>query len=219
MGVAVISSTSHAAPFAIRASRWSTPKRCSSSIITSPQLWHSTSPTSSACVPKHTEIEPEAKPSRIASRSEAGVEPVSFDHVTPDSSRSGPNPCAYWSTSTSVGPIMRACSPESAAITSAYAATMVLPVPTSPRSIWRMRSGAAMRCEMSATARCWSPVKEKGMCSSNALRAGPSTTCVRGEASPSSACACCIKCISSASTSSYTKRRRAWACSAISTGK
>ena len=83
MGVAVISSTSHAAPFAIRASRWSTPKRCSSSIITSPQLWHTTSSTSSACVPKHTEIEPEAKPSRIASRSEAGVEPVASPRSRP----------------------------------------------------------------------------------------------------------------------------------------
>ena len=72
----------------------------------------------------------------------------------PAASSSGPTFSAYWVASTSVGAIIAACAPVSAARASAWAATSVLPVPTSPSSMRFIGRGAAMSARISAIARC-----------------------------------------------------------------
>ncbi len=85
--------------------------------------------------------------------SAADVEPVSRHHGISAWSRRGPTLRAYCVASTSVGAIMAAWVPLSAAAASACAATTVLPVPTSPSRSRFMGCGARMSARMSADCR------------------------------------------------------------------
>lgn len=73
MGVAVSVSTSTSPLSALICSLWFTPKRCSSSMISSPRSLKRTPLPSSACVPTTTSIPPVLSFSRIALRSCGGV--------------------------------------------------------------------------------------------------------------------------------------------------
>ena len=63
MGVAVEVSTSTSLRICLRRSLWATPKRCSSSMITSPRSLNRTSLCMSRCVPMQMSIRPLARPS------------------------------------------------------------------------------------------------------------------------------------------------------------
>ena len=140
------------------------------------RLRGTTSSESSAWVPMSTSTSPAAKRSTIAARSAAAVEPVSRATRTPAPSKRSPRPSMCWRASTSVGARSMACPSESAAAARAWPATTVLPVPTSPRSIWLATVGAARAERISSRARCCSPVSSKGSEEAKAASRGPSTT-------------------------------------------
>ena len=74
--------------------------------------------------------------STMLSRSCGAVEPVSTAEETPAVSNSGPSDAKCWRAKISVGAMNSACFPLSALAASAKAATIVFPVPTSPKSMW-----------------------------------------------------------------------------------
>jgi hypothetical protein len=202
MGVAVMNRASALRPFSMSRLRWSTPNRCCSSMMTSPQSCATTSSSKSAWVPKTTSVCPEARRMRMSSRSSAGVEPVSSAQLMPAWSKRPPKDAAYWVASTSVGAIMNVWKRASAAAAMANPATAVLPVPTSPSSMWDMTFGCAMRIWISATARSWSDVSEKGSAFMSASEYGPSKTCSWAGPSSWRSRADMSMCICSMSTSS-----------------
>ena len=65
------------ARFVRKAARWSTPKRCCSSTITSCKSLKTTGSSSNACVPMTSLIVPSAKPARISRLAGSGVAPTS----------------------------------------------------------------------------------------------------------------------------------------------
>src|SRR5207245_307633 len=60
IGVAVITSVLGFSPFAMSCKRWTTPKRCCSSMVTIPRFLKSVRSSRSACVPTITWISPKA---------------------------------------------------------------------------------------------------------------------------------------------------------------
>ena len=83
----------------------STPKRCCSSMTARVRFRGTTSSESSAWVPMSASTSPAAKPSTMAARSTAAVEPVSRATRTPAPSKRSPRPSMCWRASTSVGAV------------------------------------------------------------------------------------------------------------------
>jgi hypothetical protein len=152
-------------------------------------------------------------------RSALGVAPVRSAQETPAASISPPTLRAYWPASTSVGAIIAAWVPVSATAARASAATTVLPVPTSPRSMRFIGRADAMSESTSAVAFSWSAVRTKGSLSRSRARWAPLTTCsFPGRASTTWWRRTAIP-ICTASSSSYASRRRAASSSGAPGGK
>ena len=152
IGVAVSESASTASPLASSLARCSTPKRCCSSMMARLQRTGATSSSSSACVPISTASAPDAHAASSSSRSATGVEPVSTPQVIPAASSHGPRLSPCWRASTSVGAMSSAWVRVSATDASANAATAVLPVPTSPRSMWFIACSEAIPARIASLA-------------------------------------------------------------------
>ena len=186
MGVAVMTSRSGSCPvpsaprpLARRAARCSTPKRCCSSMTTTPREWNPTRSVRRAWVPMSRSTVPSARPAWRTVRSAAAVllvrratgsgrRPSSVagsGTESPSSRRRTAEACC--SASTSVGAISAPWWPPSTATSRAATATTVLPEPTSPCSSRCMGSGPARSSRMAAMARRWAAVGLKGRPSTN----------------------------------------------------
>ncbi len=184
--------TTESRPLSRSAARCSTPKRCCSSMTTSPSEWNRTSSVNSAWVPTTRSTWPIFSPARRRERSAAVVRLVSRATDSgrrpsrrPGSSTVSPavsSPTAMWccSARTSVGTMRAPWWPPWTAANRAATATTVLPDPTSP---WRSRcmgSGPAISAKMAARARRWALVSSKGRPERNRrTRSGPSAASSR----------------------------------------
>ena len=195
MGVAVMTSRSGSRPvpsaprpLSRRAARCSTPKRCCSSITTTPSEEKTTASVRSAWVPTSRSTEPSASPPSTDVRSEAGVRLVRRatrnGRVPPNVAGSGTTrpstrrrtSVACCSASTSVGAIRAPWCPPSIPMSRAATATTVLPAPTSPCRSRCMGRGPARSTTRSPTARTWAPVSGNG---------SPAVNCSTSVADPS----------------------------------
>ena len=163
MGVAVITSTwGGVALFCHSLARCATPKRCCSSMTTSPRRANCTLSSITACVPTRMWTSPAAsRPSTSARRLPLTV-PVSSSTPTampPSSERSVATCC---SASISVGAITHAWYPLSMAISAHISATSVLPLPTSPCSRRFICRPLPMSARISLTTRFCASVSGKG---------------------------------------------------------
>ena len=174
IGVALMARTSGARPFMVSLRRSDTPKRCCSSITTSPRSWNATLSWNRACVPQTTLASPDA----IASISSALARPLSrpvraMTRIPAGSSTLFRTP-ACWRATISVGAIRAVCTPASAACAAQSAATKVLPEPTSPWTSRIMRWPLSMSVFASLKARICAPVGLNGALASTASTRAPS---------------------------------------------
>ena len=153
MGVAESVSTSTCSRMVLSCSLCCTPKRCSSSIITSPKLAGFTSDESKRCVPISTSTSPALNPSS-ARRCSAG-------EIKRDSTRTHRSKGVKRSKNVSkcccakmvVGHSTITCLPSWQHLNAARRATSVLPKPTSPQSSLSIGFACSMSALMSASAR------------------------------------------------------------------
>jgi hypothetical protein len=162
IGVAVRVSTSTLVRIFFRRSLWVTPKRCSSSTITSPRSLNRTFLASRAWVPITMSRSPRAALARISSRSLAVRNRESMSTRTGNSRKRSRKVFQCCSARMVVGTSIATCLPPSIALNAARTATSVLPNPTSPQMRRSMGTGASMSCLTSSTARSWSGVSSKG---------------------------------------------------------
>ena len=137
IGVALITSMSGYSPLASSASRWLTPKRCCSSMMTRPSFAKYTSLLNRACVPMTTLQSPIWSSPRMTFFSAAGVAPTKSCTWIPAASKNGLSDLKCCLARMSVGTISAHCSfaPQTAIMASR--ATTVFPQPTSPcNSAW-----------------------------------------------------------------------------------
>ena len=135
IGVADIARTSTVVRNFFRASFCSTPKRCSSSTITSPRSLNCTSFESIRCVPITTSTAPDAKLLRISLLSLAVLNrdmPATFKGKPAYLSSKVLECCC---TNSVVGTRTATCLPSWTALNAARIAISVLPYPTSPQII------------------------------------------------------------------------------------
>ena len=162
IGVAVMCSVCGARLFARNFARCATPKRCCSSMIARPRSRNSTRSTMSACVPTTRSHSPLARRPSVAARSRAPMLPKSASTRTPKGKSSGASFCACCEARISVGAISALWRPFDAASTIAAAATIVLPLPTSPCKRRFIGAGRAMSSHNVAIARRCAAVNAKG---------------------------------------------------------
>ena len=167
IGVAVMSSTSGASPFAPSALRCSTPKRCCSSTTASPSRANAVASWTSACVPTTSAGEGSASRAATSRRSFARRPPVTSSGAMPSGSSSRPIERACCSASSSVGAMIAAWKPFSIASRALNSATIVLPLPTSPWSNRCMRRSLHMSAKISRSTRVCAPVSVNGSASRN----------------------------------------------------
>ena len=192
MGVAVITSRSgitDPGPRSRSTARCSTPKRCCSSITTTPRARYSTPSEIRAWVPTTMSTSPAASPSEALRRSAAprlpdnrstrrGRSPPSLDGS--GTHRSWSNAAIVWwccSASTSVGAIKAPWKPPCTAVSKALRATTVLPAPTSPCMSLCMGCGLARSQTISSITRCWAPVSGNGRRARKRSTSSPPTAC------------------------------------------
>jgi hypothetical protein len=132
MGVADMTRTCGAAAFAESAPRCCTPKRCCSSVTTSARSEKATSPVRSACVPTTRSISPAARAAFISRFSFAVSDPVSFSTRQPKGSKKARSVVRCCSARISVGAMKATWCPARMTAQALAAATIVLPLPTSP---------------------------------------------------------------------------------------
>ena len=162
MGVADIISWWTSRPLFLRARRWATPKRCCSSTITKPRFWNSTSSENRACVPTAILTVPSASLALASSLAFLRWLPESQTTSRPKGSSHCLNLMKCCSARISVGAITAACAPDSMAVSADKAATMVLPLPTSPCSRRCMGWVCAMSRRISDTTLSWASVRANG---------------------------------------------------------
>ena len=114
------------------AERCMTPKRCCSSVMTSPRPGYSTFSVNSACVPTRRSISCRCSASRMAFFSPVRMEPVSRHTRRPKGERSFVSVWACCCARISVGAIKADTAPFFAQHQISAAATSVFPEPTSP---------------------------------------------------------------------------------------
>ena len=171
IGVALITNRSGSSPLPSMRRRCPTPKRCCSSITSSPRRANSSDSWNSAWVPTATAICPRASARRSAG---AALVPVKRAVTTRSpSSRRRVSKCC--SASSSVGARSAACRPLSTARSTRIAATRVLPLPTSPCSSRRIGRGRRRSSTISFRTRFCAPVSRKGS-SSRVRSRTPSST-------------------------------------------
>ena len=162
MGVADIRSRCGCAPFSSSAARCATPKRCCSSAITRPRSAKTVVSVSSAWVPITTSASPAAMRTRRARFCAGVMEPVSNAQRTPRGARSGSSRSKCCRARISVGARSAVWRPFFAVQKAAAAATMVLPLPTSPCTRRLMGRPARKSVRISSIARRCAPVSSKG---------------------------------------------------------
>ena len=158
IGVAVIVSTSTVWRTALSRSFTSTPKRCSSSMITSPRLCITMSCCASRCVPITTSIEPSARPANISRVSLVVQNRDSEAMVMGNSAILALKVLACCSARIVVGTSTATWWPLSTTLNAARMASSVLPKPTSPQSRRSMGRGCCMSDLMAPMAVNWSGV-------------------------------------------------------------
>ncbi len=134
IGVAVSVSTSTSARRRFSCSFWRTPKRCSSSMMTSPRFLNLTSGWISLWVPITRSIVPAASPSSAAFTSFGERKRDSSASFTGKSAKRSENTWKCCSASSVVGTSTATCLPSASATNAARSATSVLPKPTSPQT-------------------------------------------------------------------------------------
>ena len=191
MGVAVITNTSGISdelPFSRRAARCSTPKRCCSSITTTPRLANCTDSSIKACVPITMSMSPCASSSSTARRRSPVTRDVSSSTrsgrspnklsdagtIRPSSIRLTPLKCC--SANTSVGAMSAPWCPPCTAISIEATATTVFPLPTSPCSRRCIGAASAKSVPISAITRFCALVMGKGSAFSNRFNNSPFVT-------------------------------------------
>ena len=167
MGVADMESTSTLVRIVFSASLCSTPKRCSSSTITSPRSLNWTSLESSRWVPITTSTEPSAIPSRVSLDSLAFWNRDSGLTRTGKPANRSVKVSVCWRASSVVGTRTATCLPSCTALNAARTATSVLPKPTSPEISRSMGTAASMSCFTSLMVVSWSGVSMNGKDSSS----------------------------------------------------
>ena len=176
MGVADMTRMCGLSPFAASVARCATPKRCCSSVTTSPSRLKSTSSWMSACVPTASCTEPSASAALTARFSAAVMEPVkrAVRTFVPAKKFSKVRRCC--SASTSVGAMTADCKPFAAAVYTSAAATAVLPEPTSPCKRRFIGSPERISATASRTARLCAFVMVKGRCAAKSCVSSRVTT-------------------------------------------
>src|SRR6267378_3831184 len=134
IGVAVRVRTSTSARSRFSASLWRTPKRCSSSMITSPSAENFMSLASSLCVPMTMSTSPEASCWTIWLASLELLKRDSSAIRTGQSAKRSEKVCKCCSASSVVGQSTATCLRSAMATNAARNATSVLPKPTSPHT-------------------------------------------------------------------------------------
>ena len=168
IGVAVSVSTSTSARRAFSASFWRTPKRCSSSMMTSPRRENLTSFDSSLWVPITMSSVPSAMPLIACVTSLPVRKRDSSAILTGQSAKRSANSCACCSASSVVGARIATCLPPSTATKAARSATSVLPKPTSPQIRRSIGLPEVMSSITALIAAAWSGVSSKPKLSANA---------------------------------------------------
>ncbi len=127
MGVAVSVSTSTCVRSSFNRSLWVTPKRCSSSMTTSPRSLKRTSLDRIRCVPTSTSSLPDASAAMVSCCSGLARKRDSAATLTGNSARRSEKVTKCCSASTVVGASMATCLPPITASSAARNATSVLP--------------------------------------------------------------------------------------------
>ena len=158
IGVAVSASTSTSSRSERSSSFWATPKRCSSSTITSPSCFGITSRESTRCVPIRTSTLPAAKSRRICLTSAGLRKRETISTRTGKSAKRSRNVFQCCCARTVVGTNISVWRPASATAKAARTATSVLPKPTSPQTRRSIGRGASRSSFTASIAVCWSSV-------------------------------------------------------------
>ena len=158
IGVAERASTSMPCFHCFIFSFWATPKRCSSSIMSSPRSWNTTSDWSRRCVPMMMSTFPSASRCRTSSVSLPATKRLIIATRRPKGSRRSWKVSRCCWARTVVGTSTATCLPSMTALKAARSATSVLPYPTSPHSRRSMGTGFSMSALISAMAFSWSGV-------------------------------------------------------------
>ena len=161
IGVAVSVSTSTSARSFFSCSFWRTPKRCSSSMMTSPRFLNLTSAWISLCVPITRSMPPEARPSSAAFTSLGERKRDSSARRTGQSEKRSENTWKCCSASSVVGTSTATCLPSASATHAARSATSVLPKPTSPQTSRSIGCPDLRSAITASIAPCWSGVSSK----------------------------------------------------------
>ncbi|XQU67722.1 hypothetical protein OJJOAM_000453 [Cupriavidus sp. H18C1] len=161
IGVAVSVSTSTSARSVFSASFWRTPKRCSSSMMTSPSRWKRTSSDSSLCVPITISTVPSLICLIAASTSFLVLKRDSSTMRTGQSAKRSDSVWKCCSASSVVGASIATCLPPITATKAARSATSVLPKPTSPQTSRSIGLPEVMSAITAAIAAAWSGVSSK----------------------------------------------------------
>ncbi len=166
IGVAVSVRTSTWVRSCLRRSLWTTPKRCSSSMITRPSAGKVTDLLSSWCVPISTSTAPSRAAAMIAFCSFGVLNRLSISTRTGNAANRSRKTVSCCCANSVVGTSTATCLPSITALNAARSATSVLPYPTSPHTRRSIGRGASMSRFTSSIARSWSGVSSYGKASS-----------------------------------------------------
>ena len=167
IGVAVSVKTSTSARSDLSTSFWRTPKRCSSSMMTSPRRMKLTSFDKSLCVPMTISMVPSLMPTMALATSLADLKRESSTTFTGQSAKRSEKVCACCSASRVVGHKIATCLPLAMAKKAARKATSVLPKPTSPHTRRSIGRPEVMSANTHWMAAAWSTVSSNPKPSEN----------------------------------------------------
>src|SRR6478752_757582 len=158
IGVALSVSTSTSSRSDLSSSFCATPKRCSSSRITSPSSFGITSRLRIRCVPTSTSTLPALKSARIAFVSFGGTNRETISTRSGQSRKRSRNVLKCCSVRIVVGARNSTCRPFTATANAARTATSVLPKPTSPQTRRSIGRGVSRSSFTASIAPSWSGV-------------------------------------------------------------
>ena len=167
IGVAVMVSISTLARSFFICSLSRTPKRCSSSIITSPRFLNSTSSCNSLCVPITISMLPAAKASKVLLLSLPVLKRDNDSMRNGQSAKRSRKLFKCCCTNKVVGATIATCLPALAATKAARMATSVLPNPTSPQTTRSIGCLERISFMTFSIAKAWSGVSSNGKAPAN----------------------------------------------------